>query len=276
MKYLNLVLLLIFTGFAYGQSPALSAKKYGSGKPILLLPGFATPGEVWQETADTFPNYEHHMITYAGFGSQPAVEMPWYEKIKDGLITYIIEEDLKELSLIGHSMGGNLAVDIAAALPQRVDKLILLDALPCMRELMMPGVKAEHITYDNPYNQQMLAMDTATFGQTVNMMVSRMTADSLKILQLSEWMLMSDRVTFVHGYTDLLRLDLRSKLGKIEASTLILGASYPDKEIAFGHFEDQYSNLTNKRIMMAPNSKHFIMWDAPNWMNQQIADFLEQ
>jgi len=276
MKYLNLVLLLVFTGFAYGQSPAFSVKKYGSGEPILLLPGFATPGEVWQETAEALPSYQHYMITYAGFGSQPAVKMPWYEKIKDGLVAYIIEEDLKGLSLIGHSMGGNLAVDIAAALPQRIDKLILLDALPCMRELMMPGVKAEQITYDNPYNQQMLTMDRATFGQTVNTMASRMTADSLRILQLTEWMLNSDRTTFVHGYTDLLRLDLRSQLEKIEASTLVLGASFPDKEITFGHFKDQYSNLASKRIVMAPNSRHFIMWDAPAWMNQQISDFMEQ
>ena len=276
MKYLNLVLLLVFTGFAYGQSPAFSVKKYGSGEPILLLPGFATPGEVWKETAEALPSYQHYMITYAGFGSQPAVKMPWYEKIKDGLIAYIIEEDLKGLSLIGHSMGGNLAVDIAAALPQKIDKLILLDALPCMRELMMPGVKAEQITYDNPYNQQMLTMDRATFGQTVNTMASRMTADSLRMLQLTEWMLNSDRTTFVHGYTDLLRLDLRSQLEKIEASTLVLGASFPDKEITFGHFKDQYSNLASKRIVMAPNSRHFIMWDAPAWMNQQISDFMEQ
>ena len=275
MKYFNLVWLLLITGFAFGQSPAFSVQECGNGKPVLLLPGFATPGEVWQETVNALPSsYQYHMVTYAGFGGEPAVEMPWYDKIRDELIAYIQKENFKNLTLIGHSMGGNLAVEIAARLPESVDKLILLDALPCMRELMMPGVKAEHITYDNPYNQQMLAMDAAAFRQTVNTMASRMATDSMKIQQLSDWMLTADRATFVHGYTDLLRLDLRPQLDNVQAPTLILGASLPDKEVARGHFESQYSNLADKKIKMAPDSRHFIMWDAPVWMVQKINDFL--
>jgi hypothetical protein len=47
-------------------------------------------------------------------------------------------------------------VDIASEIPDRVESLILVDAIPCMRELMMPGVSADHLVYDNPYNNQML------------------------------------------------------------------------------------------------------------------------
>jgi pimeloyl-ACP methyl ester carboxylesterase len=275
MKYLKLVLLLMITGVTYAQPPAFSVQKCGNGKPLLMLPGFATPGAVWQETVNALPSYKFHLITYAGFGGQPAIEMPWYGKIRDELIAYIRQEDLTGISLLGHSMGGNLAVEIAAIMPERVDKVILLDALPCMRELMMPGVQAEHITYENPHNQQMLAMDEATFRQTANMMASRMTTDSLRVSQLTEWMVSADRTTFVHGYTDLLRLDLRDQLQNIQSPTLVLGASFPDKDVALSHFNNQYANLDNKKIEMAPNSRHYIMWDAPDWMYQQIVDFLQ-
>ena len=60
-------------------------------------------------------------------------------------------------------MGGNLPVDIAAELPGRISKIVIVDALPCMLELMMPNVPAESIQYESPYNTQLLEMDEEQF-----------------------------------------------------------------------------------------------------------------
>ena len=54
--------------------------------------------------------------------------------------------------LIGHSMGGNLAAELAADLPERIGRVIIVDALPCMRCVMMPGVPAEAVSDDAPPN----------------------------------------------------------------------------------------------------------------------------
>src|SRR5690606_34210455 len=113
------------------------------GNPVLFLPGFTTPGSVWQETIDNLDEEaESHVVSYAGFNGIEPIDTPWYSSLKAELIRYIEKEKLNNVSIIGHSMGGMLAVDIAASLPDRVDKLILVDAIPCMRELMMPGVSA--------------------------------------------------------------------------------------------------------------------------------------
>ena len=79
---------------------------------------------------------------------------------------------------------------------------------------------------------------------------------------------------WVYGYTDLLKLDLRETLSEIKCETLIIGASFPNKEVAKENFEKQYEKLPNKVIKMAPNSKHFIMYDQPVWFYNTLNNFL--
>ena len=67
-------------------------------------------------------------------------------------------------------MGGTLAVDISAALPGKIQKLILVDALPAMRDLMMPGVSADMIQYNSPYNNQTLQLSEEDFRKNATMM----------------------------------------------------------------------------------------------------------
>ena len=247
----------------------------GEGKPTFYLPGFTTPGSVWKETIQNLKlGRKSYLFSYAGFNGNTPIEMPWYSAIKNSIIEYIENNQLTDLILIGHSMGGNLAVEIAARFPDRVSKLVIVDALACMREVMMPNVPAEALYYDSPYNQQMLNMEQQEFKNMASMMASNMTYDSSKKNLLSNWILEADRETWVYGYTDLLKLDLRDELGKIQSKTLILGASYPDVEVAKKHFEQQYFNLANKTIKMAPKSKHFIMFDQPNWLYDTTREFL--
>ena len=200
--------------------------------------------------------------------------MPWYSNIKNALVEYIKENNMNNIIIVGHSMGGNLAVDIAAELNNKVSKIIIVEALPCMREIMMPNVPAENFYYSSPYNTQMLNMDKAQFQGMATMMASNMTLKEDKKEIIKDWILKADRKTWVYGYTDLLKLDLRTVLNKIKCETLIIGASFPDVVVAKQNYEDQYTNLTNKTIIMASNSKHFLMFDQPEWFYKTVNDFL--
>jgi pimeloyl-ACP methyl ester carboxylesterase len=267
---------LLLTLISFSQAPSFTVTKTGKGKPVLFLPGFTTPGSVWKETVKHLKGKkESHLFTYAGFGGVAPIDTPWYPSIKKDLLSYIRQKKLSNITIIGHSMGGTLAIDIAAALPGKIDKLILVDALPAMRELMMPGVPADQIQYNTPYNNQMLLMKEEAFRKTATMMADGMTGNKEKTDTIIRWILTTDRKTYVYGFTDLLKLDLREDLTKIKAKTLILGATFPTKEIARATFEKQYGNLNNKNIEMAPGSKHFIMFDQPEWFYNQVNTFLK-
>jgi pimeloyl-ACP methyl ester carboxylesterase len=173
-------------------------------------------------------------------------------------------------------MGGNLAIDIAAELPDQISTLVLIESIPCMREMMMPGIPASALQYDSPYNNQILAMDEAAFLQMATGMAQNMTSNADKVELITGYILKSDRETYVYGYTDLLKLDLREKLSTLKTNNLILGASFPNKEVVQSTYENQYANLDNKEIIVADESRHFIMFDQSEWMYENINSFLSK
>lgn len=257
------------------QLEAISIEIIGEGKPIFYLPGFTVPGSIWKETvAKVVLDRKSYLFSYAGFNGNKPIKMPWYSRIRDSIIEYIETNNLDEIIIVGHSMGGNLAIDIASKLPNKISKIIVVDALPCIREVVMPNVPAESLFYESPYNKQMLEMNEQQFENMASMMASNMTLNEKRIDSLTKWIVEADRKTWVYGYTDLLKLDLRNVLSKIECETLILGAPFPNLEIAKENYESQYSNLAKKTIIIAPNSKHFIMFDQPKWFYETVNGFL--
>ncbi len=261
---------------AFAQPQAIRVVKKGQGTAVLFLPGFTSPGSVWNETIRHLNGeVQSHVVSYAGFNGLLPVDTPWYPRLRQELLSYIEQQKLTDLTIIGHSMGGSLAVDIAAALPDRVTKLVLVDAIPCMRALMMPGVPASQISYESPYNKQMLEMPDEQFAQMARGMAANMTNHKAMADTLARWILEAHRPTYVYGYTDLLKLDLREVLPGIKAKALILGAPFPDEKVVLENFQKQYAGLSAKTIQIAPASKHFIMFDQPDWLYEKVAAFLK-
>jgi len=277
MKKIRIVITLLFlVQFAFTQK-AITVVKNGTGRPIIFLPGFTAPGSVWDETIKNLNgSYESYIVSYAGFNGLEPIGTPWYDAIKKQLVAYIKNEHLSNVTIIGHSMGGNLAIDVAAELPGQIVGLILIESIPCMRDLMMPGVPASNLQYDSPYNNQLLAMSDGDFKKMATEMSQNMTNVKSKAEILTNWSIKADRKTYVYGYTDLLNLDLRDKLTAINVHTLIVGASSPSAEIERASFEKQYANLKDKEILCVEGSKHFIMFDQPEWLNTQVNKYLKQ
>ena len=276
IKRIFVVVLFFAVNSNFSQEKAIRVEVIGKGNPILFLPGFTTPGSVWVPTLKNLKTKsESHLFSYAGFDGVAPIQMPWYKSVKEDIFNYILENNLKKFQIIGHSMGGNLAIDIAARFPERVKKMVLVDALPCIREVMMPGVAASNLQYESAYNNRILGMDDIQFKGMAMNMARGMTSQKEKVAVLANWMQEADRKTYVYGYTDLLKLDLRDALNAIKTKTLILGASFPTAAVIRENFEKQYANLSNKTIEIATNSKHFIMFDQATWFYNKLTAFLD-
>ena len=271
-----LILLLLPLNSLKAQKAIYSDVK-GQGQTVLFLPGFTNPGSIWEEYyASMEGEWQGHFITYAGFAETPAIEFPWYPKVKTALVDYIKSKDLKKLVVIGHSMGGNLAIDLAHQLPDRVEKVVLVDTLPCMRELMFPGMSGDQMVYKSPFNDRTLAMSETDFKAMASGMASQMSNASERHADLARWIEQADRKTYVYGYTDLLKLDQRPLLASIKAKALLLGATEPFGPQAKINLEKQYSLLPEKELVMIEKSRHFILFDQKEQMSQLINGFLNE
>jgi pimeloyl-ACP methyl ester carboxylesterase len=85
----------------------------------------------------------------------------------------------------------------------------------------------------------------------------------------------SDRKTFVYGYIDMLNLDLRSELAKIKVPVTILAATFPNKDSVSKTYQAQYKNLPQVNVLYAENTAHFVMYDQPEWLINQLNTILK-
>lgn len=272
MHKLIVSLLSLSFSLVSAQYKAFEVEVSGTGQPILLFPGFTCTGEVWEETvAELSKTHECHVFTFAGFGEVPPLEKPWLPKIKTAVQEYTKEKRLVDPIIIGHSLGGALGLWLATEENHPYSKLIVVDALPATGALMIPDFKSENMAYESPWNRQLLEMEEAAFEQMATQMASGMVLDTEKHPLLKQWIINADRETYVYGYTDLLKLDLRQDIARIDIPVTILAATHPyGLEMAKSTYEAQYQALDNYAIAFAEGAAHFIMYDNPTWFLDHI------
>lgn len=275
MKTLQKILLTITILISYtvqSQETAFQVEVSGKGNPILLFPGFSCTGDVWKETVkELSKTHECHVFTFAGFGNVPAIDSPWLETIKSDVENYVTRKKLSIPTIIGHSMGGSLALWLAAENPTTYKQLLIVDGLASIGALMIPDFSPEKVSYDNPFAKQQLEMDASAFNKMATQMAAGMTLNKEKQSQLVSWMEQADRKTYVYGYIDLMKLDLRETIHNIQIPVTIMAAVsfYPKPQVE-KLYTEQYQKLKNKNILYVENSAHFIMFDQAAWFQKQI------
>lgn len=276
IKSMMLMTISVISLTLSAQTKAFEVKVSGTGQPIVFFPGFTCPGEVWEDiVSELSKTNECHVFTFAGFGDVPAIERPWLPKIKEGVLQYITDKYLQKATIVGHSLGGALGLWLASRDDFDFNKIIVVDALASTGALMIPNFDSETIVYDNPYNQNLLEMDDKSFEAMARQMASGMSLNKDKHELLTTWITNTDRETYVYGYTDLLKLDLREALSKITVPVTILAATQPyGEENVKKTYIEQYKNLDNYTIKYATESAHFIMFDQPNWLLKNIIEEL--
>lgn len=109
----------------------LHSQILGEGKPLLILHGYFGMSDNWRTLGNTFSkDFQVHLIDQRNHGRSFHSEAFNYELLAEDLYNYIQHYNLKEIALIGHSMGGKTAMLFATKYPNLIDKLIIVDISP--------------------------------------------------------------------------------------------------------------------------------------------------
>ena len=263
--------------------PNFSVRVVGKGAPMLLIPGLTCPGAVWDETVAHYQKqYQCHIISLAGFGgaAAPASTDSLLRNVRDQLLTYIQTQKLNKPVVVGHSLGGFMALWLSTTRPEALGPLVIVDSLPFLAAMQNPDmtVAMAHPMAANMRQQMTGKMPVAMARQ----MSATMMTDTARISQATRWSLASDPATVGQAMYDLYTTDLRAELGRIKQPVLVLGAwaAYKDygstKESTKAIFERQYAALPQHRVEMSEAGRHFLMWDDTAWFLQQTDAFLKQ
>lgn len=271
---LMLVLAAVCNIWGQDKTYPFEVKKTGKGnQSIIFIPGFASSGEVWNETITKFEeNFTCYTLTMAGFaGVRPQAEASFKDWEKE-IASYIKNNQIEKPIIIGHSMGGGLALAIAADYPELVSKIVIVDTLPCLSALSNPNFTSKENNDCSSAISRLTAMPDEQFRQIQSQAIPLLLADPSMQEIVIGWSMKSDRKTFAKMYCDFSNTDLREKIKSVKCPTLILLESY------FINFkpaiEDQYKNLKNANMQYASKGLHFIMYDDKEWYFNQLHNFL--
>lgn len=110
----------------------LHSQILGSGKAFVILHGFLGMSDNWKTLGTRWSEngYEVHLLDQRNHGRSFHSDIFSYEAMSDDLKKYCDAHDLTEIILLGHSMGGKVAMQFAVNFPEMVSKLIIADIGP--------------------------------------------------------------------------------------------------------------------------------------------------
>lgn len=267
---------------AAASHPAFNVEVHGSGQPIILIPGLASPAAVWDDSVKHFCGQRQcHVLSLAGFAGVPAVQGPFIGNVEQQLSDYIKANKLDKPIVMGHSLGAFIGLKLAADHPEQVSRLVVVDTLPAIGARAQPDISAQQLKdMAEGMRQQMLKQSndeaTAHMKYTLSTMVTNpATAD-----QLLAWGTKSDRATVANAMYEMTADDLRNDLARIQAPTLVLGSwvaykQYGPREMFESTYRSQFAKLPKVTITLSDTAKHFIMYDDPAWMYANVDKFLK-
>jgi len=263
--------------------PAFDVTVTGHGRPVILLPGLTCPGAVWDETVARYRGqYQCHVVSLAGFGGvgprQP-VPAPLRQDTRVQVLAYIKAQKLRRPVVIGHSLGGFLALWMAATDPTAVGPLEIVDSLPFIAAIQNPAATAEMARPQAEQLRQQLSRGHQPLAAS-RQIAAALVTDSARVSQVARWSQASDPATVAQAMYDMYTTDLRADVARIQQPVLVLGswASYQQygatKESVRATFTQQYAQLPQARVELSEAGRHFLMYDDTAWFFAQTDAFL--
>jgi pimeloyl-ACP methyl ester carboxylesterase len=254
----------------------------GNGPPMILIPGLTCGGDVWDTTVAHYKgSYKCYVLTLPGFAGQPPIEAPILPKVHDEIIEYMAENHLDHPVLIGHSLGGTMVLWIAATVPDKVGKVVAVDGLPYLPLIMSPTASADTLKLQGEMFQKTMASATkASFEAGTKMSLSYMITSPKDVETVLKTARLSDPKSVGEAMYELYTTDLRPEMANVQVPVLELaeGAfnTTPEmKKASMKNYEDQLSTIPHHTLKMSDKSRHFIMFDDPDFFFKEIDDFLK-
>lgn len=272
------ILLLIFVMLTIGSA-------FATGEPpvdLIFLPGLGCPGDMLKVieqklgTAVTLHPLPWTRIIAHGDEGRPAEEL-----VQDALRSYLDEHRIQHFSLVGHSMGAWLAMQLAPAFPDRIDRLIIIDSAPFSAALYQDLSPEQALAQSRQIAQVLGSMNEEQYRAFEGQRLSLMSDDPALQKQIGAWFATVPRTLGIRLMTGMTALDLRSSLARIQVPVLVLASARIAGCMGMGpdlfeeRLRNQFAAVPKYELHIAPEAGHFIMLEEPEWLVERMKAFLE-
>lgn len=279
---------LDWSGAASAAEPAehrlahISIVSEGRGSPVVLIPGLSTPRSVWDGVAPKLArNHRVLLVQINGFGGDdPGANLKAgiLEGVVDELHAYLAANRLGPAKIVGHSLGGLAALQLAKAHPEDASALMIVDSLPYVGDIFVPGATIAQL---EPRAKMIRDQMVASYGKSdpsaAARIASGMALASGAQAKIAEWVDRSDsRVSGEAMYEDM-TTDLRPDMTEITTPiTLVFPYSKAmPRERAEPFYRGEFSRAPKVAFVPIADSAHFVMLDQPQAFESALAEFVK-
>ena len=260
------------------QMEHISVATTGKGPPVILIPGLSSPRATWAGIVPELAKHHRvHLVQVNGFGGDdPRANLK--PGVLDGTVAdldgYIARNRLGGAAVIGHSMGGLVALMLAKAHPADAGRIMIVDSLPFVGTLFLPTATVAMV---EPQARAMRDRIAASYGKPVDPAYATATAERLALkpgsrATVAGWMAKADpRVTATAMYEDM-TTDLRPAMATIATPITLV---YPsDGAATDAKYHDAYKDAPHVTFVPVADSAHFVMLDQPAAFQAAVDAFL--
>jgi pimeloyl-ACP methyl ester carboxylesterase len=220
----------------------------GEGPPLILIHGLSGSGRWWRQNVNFLAQEYHvYVVDLVGFGHGRRQRFVLHQMAQI-INRWMDALDLERAVLIGHSMGGFIAADLASNYPEKVERLVLVDAaaLPMGRTRAQTAVGLIRAVFEMPTN-----------------FLPILAGDALQAGPRTIW----------RAAHELLTSDISARLNHIQAPTLVVWGQN-DWLVPLQIGVRIYDRLDDASFVVLPRAGHNPMWDRPDAFNCVLDDFL--
>lgn len=246
----------------------LSFKRYGQGKPIILLHGFPMNQTVWNDFIPLLSDrYEVITVDLPGFGESPLPKQSFtIDEVADILLDWLTAQKILGSTLIGHSLGGYVALAMAEKQPQLFSGLGLFHstALADTEEKKESRLKVIEFIEKN-----------GVLAFTSNFIPALFADQNHKAIHTVRNIAVQSSQSAVTGYTLAMRSrpDRTSVLKKLEVPTLFL-AGEADPGIPMNTILKQSEFCKFPEVHFLKQVAHMGMFESPKEAASLIRSFI--
>ena len=242
----------------------------GTGHPVVLVHGWGATSRFWRFLwPDLASGYRAIAPDLPGWGKSGKPDAPytieWYAGWLDAFLDTL---GVQAAAVVGHSMGGSIAIELAASRPQRVSHLVL--ACPLVtgaglnretRFLSAPGMR--HFTYPFVKAPWVLRFITRHFQYG-----RRPEEKDIQAIAAGNFASLSRPITSMK------RAALAARLESIRCPTLVVGA---DRDLVISPDQAALAaRIPGARLEMMRDCGHLSLLEAPGEFNGHVVRFLRE
>jgi pimeloyl-ACP methyl ester carboxylesterase len=254
------------------QTVELAFEQFGEGQnsPLIILHGFFASSRNWRACAEKLAaHFCVYVLDARNHGASPHAEIMNYETMAADVTNFIMQNDLQNITLLGHSMGGKTAMWLALNYPDLVQNLIVVDIAP--------------IAYKHSFEPLINALKNLPLAELSNRKQAELLlADIIPDLSYRQFLL-QNLVLKTEGYQWRIDLDIFQR----NADNILL---FPNAEnvpqfigrtlfLAGGNSRYLKENSTEMlfpfaQIQVIPDAEHWIHVQQPQAFLNAVTDFL--